>query len=73
MITIRICDIQERLKSYRLPVRWVKPENVHLTLKFLGDIPVNTIRRHGEVMEDTVREYAPLMLFIKGLGVFPGI
>jgi RNA 2',3'-cyclic 3'-phosphodiesterase len=72
-IMIRISDIQERLKSYRLPVRWVKPENVHLTLKFLGEISLNTINGIGEVLEDTVREYAPLMFFIKGLGVFPNI
>jgi RNA 2',3'-cyclic 3'-phosphodiesterase len=72
-IMIRISDIQERLKSYRLPVRWVKPENVHLTLKFLGDIPLNTINGIGEVLEDMVREYAPLMFFIKGLGIFPNI
>jgi RNA 2',3'-cyclic 3'-phosphodiesterase len=73
MITTRICDIQERLKSYRLPVRWVRPGKVHLTLKFLGDIPVNSIDGIAEVIEDTVREYSPLKLITKGLGVFPGI
>jgi RNA 2',3'-cyclic 3'-phosphodiesterase len=73
MITIRICDIQERLKSYRLPVRWVKPENVHLTLKFFGEISLSTINDIGKVLEDTVRVYAPLMFFIKGLGIFPNI
>jgi RNA 2',3'-cyclic 3'-phosphodiesterase len=72
-ITIRICDIQERLKSYRLPVRWVKPENVHLTLKFFGEISLSTVNDIGKVLEDTVRVYAPLMFFIKGLGVFPNI
>jgi RNA 2',3'-cyclic 3'-phosphodiesterase len=72
-IMIRIYDIQERLKSYRLPVRWVKPENVHLTLKFFGEISLSTISDIGKVLEDTVQEYAPLMFFIKGLGVFPNI
>jgi RNA 2',3'-cyclic 3'-phosphodiesterase len=72
-IMIRISDVQERLKPYRLPVHWVKPENVHLTLKFLGEISTDTINDIGEVLEDTVREYAPLMFFIKGLGVFPNI
>jgi len=73
LITTRICDIQERLKSYRLPVRWVKPENVHLTLKFLGEISLSTIDGIAEVIEDTVRDFSPLILFTKGLGVFPGI
>ncbi len=73
LISTRICDIQERLKSYRLPVRWVKPENVHLTLKFLGEISLSTIDGIAEVIEDTVRDFSPLILFTKGLGVFPGI
>jgi 2'-5' RNA ligase len=73
LITTRICDIQERLKSLRLPVRWVRPESVHLTLKFLGEIPVSTIEGIAGVMELTVVECAPLTLFTKGLGVFPGI
>lgn len=73
LITTRICDIQERLKSYGLPVRWVKPENVHLTLKFLGEVSLSTITGIAEVIEDTVRDFSPLILFTKGLGVFPGI
>ena len=73
LITTRIFDIQERLKSYRLPVRWVRPENVHLTLKFLGEISLSTIDGIAEVIEATVRDFSPLILFTKGLGVFPGI
>jgi RNA 2',3'-cyclic 3'-phosphodiesterase len=70
---IRIFDIQERLKSYRLPVRWVKPENVHLTLKFCGEISLSTINDIAKVLEETVQEHSPLMFFLKGLGVFPNI
>jgi 2'-5' RNA ligase len=72
-ISTGICDIQERLKSYRLPIRWVRPENVHLTLKFLGEISLSTIDGITEVIKNTVRERSPLILFTKGLGVFPGI
>jgi RNA 2',3'-cyclic 3'-phosphodiesterase len=73
LITTRIYDIQEQLKSYRLPVRWVKPENIHLTLKYLGEISAGTIDGIAQVIKDTVRECSPLMLHAKGLGVFPGI
>ncbi len=72
-ISTQICDIQKRLKSYRLPVRWVRPENVHLTLKFLGEISLSTIDGITEIIKDTVRDCSPLILFTKGLGVFPGI
>ncbi len=72
-ITTLISDIQERLKPYRLPVRWVKPENVHLTMKFLGDIPAAAIDGIGDTLKNTVQNFSPLTLFAKGLGVFPGI
>lgn len=73
IIRAQICDIQERLKSYRLPVRWVKPENVHLTLKFLGEIAINSIDGITEMIMKTALNCRPLTLFTKGLGVFPGI
>jgi 2'-5' RNA ligase len=37
-ITYTISKVQEEIKSYGLKIRWVRPENIHLTLKFLGDI-----------------------------------
>jgi RNA 2',3'-cyclic 3'-phosphodiesterase len=73
LVTKRIYGIQEQLKPYRLPVRWVKPENVHLTLKFLGEVSAGTIDDIVEAIKDTVRECSPLLLHAKGLGVFPGI
>ena len=30
--------IQEKLKEVGADVRWVKPENIHVTMKFLGEI-----------------------------------
>ena len=30
--------VQEDLKSMRLRAKWVRPENIHLTLKFIGNI-----------------------------------
>jgi 2'-5' RNA ligase len=68
-----IFGIQEQLKSYSFPVRWVKPENIHLTLKFLGDIPIKSVDSIAMAMGDTFRRYLPMTLFAKGLGVFPGI
>ncbi|MBW2598351.1 MAG: hypothetical protein JRC55_07105, partial [Deltaproteobacteria bacterium] len=37
-IIYTIGTVQEEIKSYGLKIRWVRPENIHLTLKFLGDI-----------------------------------
>jgi len=65
--------IQEGLRSYGFKVRWVKPENIHLTLKFLGDIHAGDTQKVGAAISESVREYAPFSLSAKGIGTFPGI
>lgn len=52
-------------------MRWVDPNSIHLTLKFLGDIDVNMTGKITAVMEEAVRGVHPLHLEISGLGVFP--
>ena len=36
-LRLRLAAAQEEMRSVPLPVRWVRPEGVHLTLKFLGE------------------------------------
>jgi hypothetical protein len=39
----RIADLQRELILTRADVKWVKPGNVHITLKFLGDVETGRI------------------------------
>jgi len=66
-------EVQQGLKRLKLRARWVRPENIHLTLKFLGDINTDAVDRIGTEMADAVSEFAPISLAVKGVGVFPGI
>jgi len=68
-----IRKIQEDIKSYAFKVRWVNLENIHLTLKFLGNINYTDIERISETIMTTVNGYAPISLAVKGVGVFPNI
>ncbi|MBU1712476.1 MAG: RNA 2',3'-cyclic phosphodiesterase [Proteobacteria bacterium] len=68
-----IKKIQEDLKLYRFPVRWVRPEKMHLTIKFFGEIAESDIKNIGAAMNNCAGSYAPLSLSAKGVGVFPGI
>lgn len=67
-----LAAIQKRLSAERLPIRWVAPGSIHLTLKFLGEIFVSNQEAIREVMEQTARCHAGFHLAAKGLGVFPG-
>jgi len=68
-----IRKIQEDIKSYAFKVRWVNPEKIHLTLKFLGNINYTDIGKVSESIINTVNSHAPISLAVKGAGVFPGI
>ena len=54
-------------------VKWVNPEGIHLTLKFLGSIPSKQVAEVGEAMEGATREISPFHLEISGLGAFPNL
>jgi 2'-5' RNA ligase len=36
-VRLFLTEVQEALKSYGLSIKWIRPQNIHLTLKFLGD------------------------------------
>ena len=68
-----VSGVQQSLKARGLRIAWVAPGNVHLTLKFLGDIEPADIDPIAAVMTECAQRTAPLMLSTAGLGVFPGL
>lgn len=68
-----IGKIQEGIKSYGFKVRWVRPHNIHLTIKFLGNVDEAEINTIGRTIVDALKEFPPISLAAKGIGVFPGI
>jgi 2'-5' RNA ligase len=68
-----LAKVQEDLQSMGLRAKWVRPENIHLTLKFLGNINPTDIDNIGGAMVDAVGEIETFNLVAEGIGVFPGI
>jgi RNA 2',3'-cyclic 3'-phosphodiesterase len=52
-------------------VRWVPPENFHLTLKFLGDIEEAVIPDIQSILNQVTPRHLPITCRFGGLGVFP--
>ncbi len=70
-IARRIGNLQNRLQDEGLAARWVKPANIHLTLKFLGATdPADGVDIQS-AMQAAVADQAPLELGLGGLGGFP--
>ena len=52
-------------------VSWVKPENLHYTLRFMGELGEDGTRRVGEAAHEAASRHAPFELALGGLGCFP--
>lgn len=73
-LKLAISRLQERLKAgSRAPVKWVSPENTHLTLKFLGDIDAAAVDDIKNALRAAVRGIPAIRLGAEGLGAFPDI
>jgi len=52
-------------------VRWVRPESIHLTLKFLGEVSQDGLGQIRELMELVASKRPPFDFHLRGLGCFP--
>jgi len=68
-----LATVQYRLEGKVSPrsVRWVDPEGVHLTLKFLGDTPKDEIPTVRDALTVVARNAPASTLTAEGLGCFP--
>lgn len=72
-IISKIRELQDGIKGYGFKIRWARAENIHLTLKFLGDVEAVKIGEIAEALSKTVEGFTPISLKAKGIGVFPSI
>lgn len=64
--------LQAELARAGVRARWVRPEGIHLTLRFLGDVPAAAAGPLAEALAAAAAGQAALSLAAVGLGVFPG-
>lgn len=68
-------DLQARLARERAArfVRWVAPENIHLTLKFFGDVEASRLPDLERAITDASANASPFNLALENLGAFPNL
>ena len=63
----------ERLKPHARGVKWVDPAIIHMTLKFLGDVPDESVPEVVRVVRECTRGVAPFYFDVHGTGAFPDV
>jgi 2'-5' RNA ligase len=69
-------DIDRLISGFRADgsgIRWVKAANLHLTLRFLGDIPQESMPQLAESLKANVDGFGTFDLMLKGIGAFPNL
>ena len=73
-LKLKLDQLQAKLRRDEPPgVKWVRPEGVHLTLKFLGNIAADTTPEIIKAMEESVQAVIPFHLVAQELGGFPSL
>lgn len=68
-----LAAVQTELVRCGLHARWTPPQNLHLTLRFLGDISAERVQIVAAALNTAAAENETFSLAAEGLGVFPGI
>ncbi len=67
----RLRQVQEQLQAYSSAVKWVDPTGIHLTLKFLGDVPGDQLEAISQALSRAARRSSHHTVEVEGIGGFP--
>ena len=66
-----LAQTQATLRSCGADVRWIRPENIHLTLHFFGNIGKDEVENICREMTKVASAIKPMVVQVEGLGAFP--
>jgi len=69
----KVAELQQELRVTLPTINWVRPESIHLTLKFLGYVAPAMVEQLLTAIEPIRKSQPSIMLEIQDLGVFPHI
>ena len=73
-LKLALTRLQDKLRQHHPPwIKWVDPQRIHLTLKFLGNIGVDKISRITVAMEAAVQGISPFHLQVTNPSAFPNL
>lgn len=63
--------IEEKLKPLAMKAKWVNPDNLHLTLKFLGELEENKLLVIKDKLTKIIEKFPTINLVLENFGFFP--
>lgn len=63
--------VQAHLRRTDTQVTWVETHNIHVTVKFIGNMGLEKVPRVEEIMREAAAEAAPFVIEMKGISTFP--
>ena len=66
-----VARVSGELRESALDVRWVKAENIHLTVVFMGNTKMDDVPAIGDEIRKVAHRYGPFDISLKGIGSFP--
>ncbi len=71
-IRSQLGELIQKFKTLHITgVRWVAVENIHLTLKFLGNTNSANLSRLSKILQTTAVGHSPFPFQVSGVGAFP--
>lgn len=67
----KLVQFENEIRNSGANVKLVEPENIHITIKFLGDTDEGLVERIEEIIKDAAGGLDPFEIKLKGAGVFP--
>ena len=67
-----LMELVGAFKRLEAEVRWVRPQGLHLTLKFLGEVDQAGLPAVGKAVRGAAAEHRSFPLVLQGTGTFPG-
>lgn len=68
-----IMDVEDDFKEIDADVKYVNPKNLHLTLKFFGNINQEQIDKIIIKIEKVLKNHKPFKINVEGCGAFPNL
>lgn len=69
----RMVEATAPLREQEFPVRWIEPDQLHLTLKFLGDVKRERLDEVTDVMDGVGSDFRPFEVGFERVGAFPSL